>query len=44
MTEDPVGVVDTNIIILLQRLRAQDLPAEPVISAITLPNCRSGRS
>jgi len=32
----PVGVVDTNILILLGRLRAEDLPAEPVISSVTL--------
>ena len=42
MTEDPVGVVDTNIIIFLGRLRAEDLPAEPVISAVTLAELSIG--
>ncbi len=42
MTEDPVGVVDTNIVILLGRLRAQDLPVEPVISAVTLAELSVG--
>ena len=40
MTEDPVGFVDTNII--LGRLRAEDLPAEPVISAVTLAELSVG--
>lgn len=42
MTPDSVGVVDTNIVILLGRLRPQDLPAEPVISAVTLAELSVG--
>ena len=42
MTRHPVGVVDTNIVILLERLRPQDLPAEPVISAVTLAELSVG--
>ena len=42
MTTHPVGVVDTNIVILLGRLRAQDLPDEPVISAVTLAELSVG--
>ena len=42
MTEHPVGVVDTNIIILLGRLRVENLPAEPVISAVTLAELSVG--
>jgi len=40
VTTHPVGVVDTNIVILLGRLRAEDLPTEPVISTVTLASCR----
>lgn len=42
MITHPVGVVDTNIVILLGRLRAEDLPAEPVISAVTLAELSVG--
>lgn len=38
----PVGVIDTNIVILLGRLSAQDLPGEPVISAVTLAELSVG--
>jgi predicted nucleic acid-binding protein len=30
------GLLDTNVLILLERLDPDDLPAEPVISAVTL--------
>lgn len=42
MTTDPVGVIDTNVIVLLGRLRVQDLPAEPVITAVTLAELSVG--
>ncbi len=42
MITHPVGVVDTNIVILLGRLRAEDLPAEPVISTVTLAELSVG--
>ena len=42
MTKDPVGVVDTNIVVLLGKLHAEDLPAEPVISAVTLAELSVG--
>ncbi len=31
MTAHPVGVIDTNVIVFLGRLRAEELPAEPVL-------------
>lgn len=42
MTTHAVGVIDTNIVVLLGRLRAQDLPGEPVISALTLAELSVG--
>lgn len=33
---DTEGLLDTNAVLLLPRLRAEDLPDEPMISAITL--------
>ena len=42
MITHPVGVVDTNIVILLGRLRAEDLPTEPVISTVTLAELSVG--
>jgi len=42
VTTHPVGVVDTNIVILLGRLRAEDLPTEPVISTVTLAELSVG--
>lgn len=42
MTSHPVGLVDTNIVVLLGRLRSQDLPGEPLISAITLAELSVG--
>ena len=42
MTGHPVGVIDTNVIVLLGRLRAADLPAEPVVTAVTLAELSVG--
>lgn len=42
MTAHPVGLIDTNIVVLLGRLRFQDLPGEPLISAITLAELSVG--
>lgn len=40
----PVGVLDTNAVVLLERLRPEDLPAEPVITAVTLAELSAGPS
>lgn len=37
-----VGVLDTNTLILLDRLQAGDLPAEPLITAVTLAELSVG--
>ncbi len=37
-----VGVLDTNAVVLLERLDPADLPAEPVITAITLAELSLG--
>lgn len=37
-----VGVLDTNAVVLLERLDPADLPAEPVITAITLAELSVG--
>lgn len=42
MTIHSVGVLDTNIIVLLGRLHVEDLPAEPVITAVTLAELSVG--
>ena len=42
MTTHAVGVLDTNIVILLGQLSPQDLPTEPVITAITLAELSVG--
>lgn len=42
MTRHPVGLLDTNVVVLLGRLRAQELPDEPVISTITLAELSVG--
>lgn len=42
MTEHAVGVVDTDVVILLGRLHAEDLPDEPVITAVTLAELSVG--
>jgi len=42
VTADPVGVIDTNVIVLLGRLRAEDLPAEPAVTAVTLAELSVG--
>ncbi len=42
MTTHAVGLIDTNIVVLLGRLRVQELPGEPVISTITLAELSVG--
>lgn len=42
MTTHVVGLIDTNIVVLLGRLRVQELPGEPVISTITLAELSVG--
>lgn len=42
MTTHPVGGLDTNVVVLLGRLRAQELPGEPVISTVTLAELSVG--
>jgi tRNA(fMet)-specific endonuclease VapC len=42
LTTYAVGLIDTNIVVLLGRLRAQELPGEPVISVITLAELSVG--
>jgi len=42
VTAHPVGVIDTDVIVLLGRLRAEDLPAEPVVTAVTLAELSVG--
>lgn len=42
MTAHRTGVVDTNVIILLGELDAEHLPAEPVITAVTLAELSVG--
>jgi len=42
VTTHAVGLIDTNIVVLLGRLRAQELPGEPVISVITLAELSVG--
>lgn len=39
---DAVGILDTNTLILVGRLRVEDLPAEPLITAITLAELSVG--
>ncbi len=39
---DTVGILDTNTLILVGRLRGQDLPVEPLITAITLAELSVG--
>ncbi len=42
MTRHPVGVLDTTAIVLLDLLHPEDLPAEPVITAVTLAELSVG--
>jgi predicted nucleic acid-binding protein len=42
VTTPSVGLLDTNIVVLLGRLGAQHLPREPVISVITLAELSVG--
>lgn len=39
---DTIGVLDTNAVVLLDRLQAVDLPAGPMITAITLAELSVG--
>jgi len=42
VTTHATGVLDTNLLVLLERLRPDDLPAEPVITAVTLAELSVG--
>lgn len=42
MTSSTTGVLDTNAVILIERLQVEDLPAEPVITSITLAELSVG--
>ena len=42
MTADPVGVLDTSTLILIDRLHPEEMPAEPVITAVTLAELSVG--
>ena len=42
MTAHPSGVLDTNLLVLLERLQPDDLPAEPVITAVSLAELSVG--
>jgi len=39
---DPVGVLDTSTLLLISRLDPDDLPSEPVITAVTLAELSLG--
>ena len=42
MSDADVGVLDTNALILIDRLAVEDLPAEPVITCVTLAELSAG--
>ncbi len=42
MSQTNLGVLDTNAVILLDRLQVEDLPAEPVITCVTLAELSVG--
>ena len=42
MTSTTAGVLDTNAVILIERLQVEDLPGEPVITSITLAELSVG--
>lgn len=42
MTAGDIGVLDTNTLILIDRLAVEDLPAEPVITCVTLAELSAG--
>src|SRR4051794_36561586 len=44
MSRASVGVVDTNVVVLLGQLRPEDLPVEPIITAVTLAELSAGPS
>jgi len=42
VTAHPTGVLDTTVLVLLERLRPDDLPAEPAVTAISLAELSVG--
>jgi len=44
VTSDALGVLDTSTLILIDRLEPASLPAEPVITAVTLAEFSVGPS
>ncbi len=42
MTADTIGVLDTSTLVLIDRLDPESLPAEPVITAVTLAELSVG--
>ena len=42
MSPDPVGILDTNAVILLDRLQPTDLPSAALITAVTLAELSAG--
>lgn len=42
MTSAPRGVVDTNVVVLMKRLGASDLPDEVMVSAVTIAELSVG--
>ena len=42
MTADQVGILDTSTLVLIDRLDPESLPAEPVITAVTLAELSVG--
>lgn len=42
MTVDPVGILDTSTLVLIDRIDAEMLPEEPVITAVTLAELSVG--
>jgi tRNA(fMet)-specific endonuclease VapC len=42
VTRHAVGLLDTNAVVLLERLRPEELPDEPVITAVTLAELSVG--
>lgn len=42
MTADSVGVLDTSTLILIDRLHPEELPGEPVVTAVTLAELSVG--
>ncbi|HWC09819.1 MAG TPA: type II toxin-antitoxin system VapC family toxin [Acidimicrobiales bacterium] len=42
MTADPIGVLDTSTLVLIDRIEPERLPEEPVITAVTLAELSVG--